>query len=90
MAALVSALGVIAAAAASTAIQLFFRVQARRSHFRRRQVSSRIATFAEAFSSISWAATAALVMAESWIALVPALAAIGILVGVRLIAPRQT
>jgi len=29
-------------------------------------------------------------MAESWIALVPALAAIGILVGVRLIAPRQT
>jgi ABC-2 type transport system permease protein len=90
MAALVSALGVIAAAAASTAIQLFFRVQARRSHFRRRQVSSRVATFAEAFSSISWAATAALIMAESWIALVPALAAIGIFVGVRLIAPRQT
>ena len=31
------------------------RTQARRKHFRRRQTSSRVATFAEAFSSISWA-----------------------------------
>jgi len=38
-------------------------VQARRSQFRRRQTSSRIATFAEAFSSIGWAATAALALA---------------------------
>jgi ABC-2 type transport system permease protein len=44
-------------AASATAIQLWFRVQARRSQFRRRQTSSRIATFAEAFSSIGWAAT---------------------------------
>jgi ABC-2 type transport system permease protein len=39
---------------------LWFRGQARRSQFRRRQTSSRLATFAEAFSSIGWAATAAL------------------------------
>jgi ABC-2 type transport system permease protein len=50
-------------AASATAIQLWFRVQARRSQFRRRQTSSRLATFAEAFSSIGWAATAALLLA---------------------------
>jgi ABC-2 type transport system permease protein len=59
----VTAVGVIVAATAATAIQLWFRVQARRSQFRRRQTSSRLATFAEAFSSIGWAATAALVLA---------------------------
>jgi ABC-2 type transport system permease protein len=62
-------------------------VQARRSQFRRRQTSSRVATFAEAFSSISWAAAAALVAAGTWFALVPGLAALAILGGVRLIAP---
>jgi ABC-2 type transport system permease protein len=50
------------AAAASTAVQFWFRSQAKRSQFRRRQVSSRLATFAEAFSSIGWAATSALVL----------------------------
>ena len=59
----VTALGVVIAAASATAIQLWFRVQARRSQFRRRQTSSRLATFAEAFSSIGWAATAALALA---------------------------
>jgi ABC-2 type transport system permease protein len=59
----VTAVGVIVAATTATAIQLWFRVQARRSQFRRRQTSSRLATFAEAFSSIGWAATAALVLA---------------------------
>ena len=59
----VTALGVIVAAASATAIQLWFRVQARRSQFRRRQTSSRLATFAEAFSSIGWAATAVLALA---------------------------
>jgi ABC-2 type transport system permease protein len=58
----VTAAGVVIAAAASTAIQLWFRVQAKRSQFRRRQTSSRLATFAEAFSSIGWAATSAFVM----------------------------
>ena len=59
----VTALGIIIAAASATAIQLWFRVQAKRSQFRRRQTSSRLATFAEAFSSIGWAATAALALA---------------------------
>jgi ABC-2 type transport system permease protein len=58
----VTAAGVIIAAASATAIQLWFRVQAKRSQFRRRQTSSRLATFAEAFSSIGWAATGALVL----------------------------
>ncbi|MEO6841522.1 MAG: permease [Bradyrhizobium sp.] len=61
--ALVTASGVAIATICATAIQLWFRVQARRSQFRRRQTSSRLATFAEAFSSIGWAATAALVLA---------------------------
>jgi ABC-2 type transport system permease protein len=58
----VTALGVVTAAASATAIQFWFRVQARRSQFRRRQTSSRLATFAEAFSSIGSAATAALAL----------------------------
>jgi ABC-2 type transport system permease protein len=66
----VTAAGVLVGAASSTAIQLWFRVQARRSQFRRRQTSSRLATFAEAFSSIGWAATAALALA------IPAAAAV--------------
>jgi len=84
-AAAVAMLGVLAAAAASTMIQLCFRVQAKRSQFRRRQTSSRLATFAEAFSSIAWAATAALAASESWFAFAPAAVAIAILAAVRLI-----
>jgi ABC-2 type transport system permease protein len=58
--AIVTALGVLVATVSAGAIQLWFRVQAKRSQFRRRQTSSRLATFAEAFCSIGWAATAAL------------------------------
>ena len=84
----VCAAGVSIAAASATLIQLCFRVQARRSQFRRRQTSSRIATFAEAFSSIGWAASAALAAGGTWLALFPALIALGILGGVWLIAPK--
>jgi ABC-2 type transport system permease protein len=59
----ISAGAIIISAASATAIQLWFRVQARRSQFRRRQTSSRLATIAEAFSSIGWAASAALLLA---------------------------
>ena len=69
----VTALGVTVAAASASAIQIWFRVQARRSQFRRRQTSSRLATFAEAFSSIGWAATAALALAWPVVALVTGL-----------------
>jgi ABC-2 type transport system permease protein len=86
-AAAVAALGILTAAAAATLIQICFRTQAKRSQFRRRQTSSRIATFAEAFSSIAWAATSALAAAGSWAALGPALIALFILAGVRMISP---
>jgi ABC-2 type transport system permease protein len=58
--ALVLAAGAAAAAISATMIQLWFRAQARRAQFHRRQTSSRIATFAEAFSSVGWAGTAGL------------------------------
>jgi len=61
--AMVTTIGIAIGAASATAIQFWFRVQAKRSQFRRRQTSSRLATFAEAFSSIGWAATAALALA---------------------------
>jgi ABC-2 type transport system permease protein len=88
--ALVTGLGVVIAAASATAIQFWFRAQAKRSLFRRRQISSRVATFAEAFSSIIWAAAAALAAASLWLALAPALIAVALLAGVRLLSPHRT
>jgi ABC-2 type transport system permease protein len=87
MSALIAALGIAIAGATATTIQLWFRAQAKRSHFRRRQTSSRVATFAEAFSSIAWAGTAALAAAGNWFAVPAALIALAILAGVRLISP---
>jgi ABC-2 type transport system permease protein len=63
LAACITALSAVVAAVSSTAIQFWFRVRAKRSQFRRRQTASRISTFAEAFSSIGWAATAAVMLA---------------------------
>ena len=79
--ALVTSGGIVIAAASATAIQLWFRSQAKRSQFRRRQVSSRVATFAEAFSSIAWAATAAVAAINLWLAIGPALIALLVLAG---------
>jgi ABC-2 type transport system permease protein len=77
--ALAAAVAVLVAAASAIMIQLCFRRQARRSQFRHRHASSsRIATLAEAVTSIAWAATSALAAAGIWLALVPALIAIGI------------
>ena len=89
-AAVTCGLGILSAAAAATMIQLCFRVQARRSQFRRRQTSSRIATFAEAFSSIAWASTTGLAAAGTWAALGPAVVAFGILAGVWLVSPSRS
>jgi ABC-2 type transport system permease protein len=85
----VTALGVIVAAASATAIQLWFRVQAKRSQFRRRQTSSRLATFAEAFSSIGWAATAAMALAFPLAALITGVMTAGILAATWKISPRR-
>jgi ABC-2 type transport system permease protein len=86
---LAAAIGIAAAVLSSTLIQLWFRTQARRKHFRRRQTSSRVATFAEAFSSIAWAATAGLAASGKWQAAITTVIAVGILAGARAISPRK-
>jgi ABC-2 type transport system permease protein len=87
--AMVAAVGAGISAISATLIQLWFRKQAKRRHFRRRQTSSRLATFAEAFSSISWAATAGLAATGRWQALIIGTIALGILFGARAVSPRQ-
>jgi ABC-2 type transport system permease protein len=85
--AVITAVTSIFAACSAIAIQLWFRVQGRRSQFRRRQTASRIATFAEAFSSIGWAATAALALVLPGVALVAALLTAAAIVGTWKICP---
>lgn len=81
--------GVATAGASAFLIQFWFRQPGRRSHFRRRQTASRIATFAEAFSSILWAATAALAAALTPVAIPVGLLALAGLFGARLLSPRH-
>jgi ABC-2 type transport system permease protein len=87
--ALAALLGIAVSAASATTIQFWFRTQAKRSHFGRRQTSSRIATLSEAFSSILWAATAGLAAMGSWFAIVAGSFALLVLGFIRLIRPRQ-
>jgi len=87
--ALVTTIGIAIGAASATAIQFWFRVQAKRSQFRRRQTSSRLATFAEAFSSIGWAATAGLVLTIPIGALVCASMTAAIVAGTWKLSPRR-
>jgi ABC-2 type transport system permease protein len=86
---LIAAAGIALSAASAAAIQFWFRAQAKRSQFRRRHTSSRIATFSEAFSSITWAATGAVAAAGSWLAGIVALIAIAIVAGVRMFSPAR-
>jgi ABC-2 type transport system permease protein len=86
--ALVASGGIIIATTAATAIQLWFRSQAKRSQFRRRQISSRVATFTEAFSSIGWAATAAVASVSLVLAIAPALIALLVVAGAWVMSPR--
>jgi len=87
--ALITALCAALAAGAATAIQLWFRVLAKRAMFRRRQNASRAATLCEAFSSIMWAGTGALWAAGTPLLVLPAIAALGVLGLARLIAPKN-
>jgi ABC-2 type transport system permease protein len=87
--ALVAGIGIAVAAASATEIQLCFRAQAKRSQFRRRQTSSRVATFAEAFVSIAWAATAALAATGTALAAMPGVVAVGILASAHLLNPHR-
>ena len=84
----IAALGVVLAAGSTIRIQLWFRVQARRSHFRRRHSSSRLATFAEAMTSFSWAAAAGLAATPSWFAMLSVVIVLVILGGARSVSPR--
>jgi ABC-2 type transport system permease protein len=87
--ALVTAAGVAVGVVSATAIQLWFRVQAKRSQFRRRQTSSRLATIAEAFSSIGWAATAALVLTIPVAAVISGLMTLAIVAATRKLSPKR-
>jgi ABC-2 type transport system permease protein len=64
-------------------------VQAKRSQFRRRQTSSRLATFAEAFCSIGWAATSALALAMPIAAVITGAMTLAVLATTWKISPRR-
>ena len=85
--ALIVALGALAAALSAIRIQLWFRLQAKRTHFRRRHTSSRVATFAEALSSFAWAGAAGLAAAGTWFAIASVFVALVILGCARLLRP---
>ena len=81
--------GVAIAAIGATLIQFWFRAQVKRSLFRRRHVSSRIATFAEALSSIIWAGAGAIAAVNLWVAIVPGALALFVLGVAWLLSPRR-
>jgi ABC-2 type transport system permease protein len=85
----IAAAGLTLAGGSTILIQLWFRAQAKRSHFRRRHTSSRIATFGEALVSFSWAGAAGLIAAGTWIAALSAAIALVILGVVRVVSPRK-
>ncbi|MBV9551711.1 MAG: permease [Alphaproteobacteria bacterium] len=86
---LVGLAGIAISGAAATLIQFWFRKQVKRSLFRRRHVSSRIATFAEALSSITWSGAGAIALVQPSLAVMPAAAALAILAGAWLVSPAR-
>jgi ABC-2 type transport system permease protein len=81
--------GIAIAGGTATLIQFWFRAQVKRSLFRRRHVSSRIATFAEALSSILWAGTGAIAAVNPWVAIVPGALALFVLGGAWMLSPKR-
>ena len=71
--AVVTIIGAMTAASCAILVQLWFRAEAKRTMFRRRQVASKVSTFAEAAASILCAGTTALVAAGQAFAVIPAL-----------------
>ncbi|MEL7430440.1 MAG: permease, partial [Pseudomonadota bacterium] len=85
-----AATGIALATVSATMIQLWFRSQANRASFRRRQTSSKVATLSEAFSSIMWAGFTGLAASGYYsVALVAAILAIGVLWIARSFRPGQ-
>jgi ABC-2 type transport system permease protein len=87
--AVAAAIGIAIASTSATAIQFWFRAQVKRSLFRRRHVSSRIATFAEALCSIAWASAGALVTSNFRFAVVPGVMAVIVLTGAWVLSPKR-
>ena len=81
--------GIAVAGAAATLIQFWFRAQVKRSLFRRRHVSSRVATFAEALSSIIWAGAGAIAAVNLWVAILPGALALFVLGGAWMLSPKR-
>ena len=75
-------------AASAIAIQLWFRGEAKRSHFRYRQTASRVATLTEAFASLMWAGAVALAVAKMPIAIVCVVLALMVLAIAWVMSPR--
>ncbi|MEL6503783.1 MAG: permease [Pseudomonadota bacterium] len=82
------AIGGALSAGSAVLIQLWFRSQANRSLFRRRQVSSKEATICEALVSILWAAGAGLAILNVYVGLIPAALALIVLSFARFMRPR--
>jgi ABC-2 type transport system permease protein len=89
VAGVVTLAGLALAGVAATLIQFWFRAQVNRSLFRRRHVSSRIATFAEALSSILWAGAGAIGVVNLWPAIFPAALALLVLGGAWMLSPKR-
>ncbi len=88
--AFVTLIGVAASGTCAVIIQLWFRAQANRSLFRRRQVASKVSTFCEAFASILCAASAGVAAAGSWLAIVPAALVAVVMAIAWLLSPKAT
>jgi len=86
---LITFFGVAIAGASATLIQFWFRAQVKRSLFRRRHISSRIATFAEALSSITWAGTGAVAVVSLWFAIFPGAIALIIVGTAWMLSPKR-
>jgi len=86
---LIALCGIAIAGGAATLVQYWFRAQVKRSLFRRRHVSSRIATFAEALSSILWAGAGAIAAVNLWVAIVPGVLALFVLGGAWVLSPKR-
>jgi ABC-2 type transport system permease protein len=85
--ALLALCGVLIAAASAAAIQYWFRIKTKRSQFRRRQTSSRIALYAEALVTTGWAGVGALAALGTWLAVVSSLVVLFLLFGAWLLSP---
>jgi len=86
---LITVCGIGVAGISATVIQFWFRAQVKRSLFRRRHVSSRIATFAEALSSIIWASAGGIAVISLWFAILPGAVALAVLAGAWMLSPKR-